>query len=81
MSRWCAILGSDDSPDQVRAVGADPIAVTGRCALGLVPGAGENGTADLVVLPEAGHMYLTDATQAADSAVLSFLAAHPLQPK
>jgi pimeloyl-ACP methyl ester carboxylesterase len=41
----------------------------------LIPGA------DLVVLPEAGHMYLTDATQAADSAVLSFLAAHPLQLK
>jgi pimeloyl-ACP methyl ester carboxylesterase len=41
----------------------------------LIPGA------DLVVLPGAGHMYITDATQAADSAVLSFLAAHPLQPK
>jgi pimeloyl-ACP methyl ester carboxylesterase len=40
----------------------------------LIPGA------DLVVLPRAGHMYITDATQAADSAVLSFLAAHPLQP-
>jgi len=39
----------------------------------LIPGA------DLVVLPGAGHMYITDATQAADSAVLSFLAAHPLQ--
>jgi 3-oxoadipate enol-lactonase len=36
--------------------------------------------ADLVVLPGAGHVYITDATQAADSAVLSFLAAHPLQP-
>jgi pimeloyl-ACP methyl ester carboxylesterase len=36
--------------------------------------------ADLVVLPGAGHMYITDALQAADSAVLSFLAAHPLQP-
>jgi len=34
--------------------------------------------AELVVLPGAGHMYVTDATQAADSAVLSFLAAHPL---
>jgi 3-oxoadipate enol-lactonase len=42
---------------------------------GLIPGA------ELVVLPGAGHMYVTDATQAADSAVLSFLAAHPLQPK
>jgi 3-oxoadipate enol-lactonase len=41
----------------------------------LIPGA------DLVVLPGAGHMYVTDATQAADSAVLTFLAAHPLQPK
>jgi len=41
----------------------------------LIPGA------ELVVLPGAGHMYLTDATQAADSAVLSFLAAHSLQPK
>ena len=41
----------------------------------LIPGA------DLVVLPGAGHMYVTDATHAADSAVLSFLAAHPLQPK
>jgi 3-oxoadipate enol-lactonase len=41
----------------------------------LIPGA------DLVVLPGAGHMYITDANQAADSAVLSFLAAHPLQPK
>jgi 3-oxoadipate enol-lactonase len=40
----------------------------------LIPGA------DLVVLPGAGHMYVTDATQAANSAVLSFLAAHPLQP-
>jgi 3-oxoadipate enol-lactonase len=39
----------------------------------LIPGA------ELVVLPGAGHMYVTDATQAADSAVLSFLAAHPLQ--
>jgi 3-oxoadipate enol-lactonase len=37
--------------------------------------------ADLVVLPGAGHMYITDATQAADSAVLSFLAAHPLPAK
>ena len=37
--------------------------------------------ANLVVLPGAGHMYLTDATQAANSAVLSFLAAHPLQPR
>jgi 3-oxoadipate enol-lactonase len=36
----------------------------------LIPGA------HLVVLPGAGHMYVT---QAADSAVLSFLAAHPLQ--
>jgi pimeloyl-ACP methyl ester carboxylesterase len=41
----------------------------------LIPGA------DLVVLPGAGHMYITDATQAANSAVLSFLAAHPLQPR
>jgi 3-oxoadipate enol-lactonase len=41
----------------------------------LIPGA------DLVVLPGAGHMYITDATEAADSAVLSFLAANPLQPK
>jgi 3-oxoadipate enol-lactonase len=41
----------------------------------LIPGA------DLVVLPAAGHMYITDATQAANSAVLSFLAAHPLPPK
>jgi pimeloyl-ACP methyl ester carboxylesterase len=41
----------------------------------LIPGA------DLVVLPGAGHMYITDATQAANSAVLSFLAAHPLHPK
>jgi 3-oxoadipate enol-lactonase len=37
--------------------------------------------AELVVLPGAGHMYLTDATQAADSAVLSFLAGHPLAPE
>jgi 3-oxoadipate enol-lactonase len=36
--------------------------------------------AELVVLPGAGHMYVTDATAAADSAVLSFLAAHPLPP-
>jgi hypothetical protein len=36
---------------------------------------------DLVVLPGPGHMYATDATQAADSAVLSFLAAHPLEPE
>jgi 3-oxoadipate enol-lactonase len=41
----------------------------------LIPGA------SLVVLPGAGHMYITDATQAAESAVLSFLAAHPLRPK
>jgi pimeloyl-ACP methyl ester carboxylesterase len=41
----------------------------------LIPGA------DLKVLPGAGHMYITDATQAADSAVLSFLAAHPLPAK
>lgn len=41
----------------------------------LIPGA------ELVVLPGAGHMYITDATQAANSAVLSFLATHQLQPK
>jgi 3-oxoadipate enol-lactonase len=41
----------------------------------LIPGA------DLVVLPGAGHMYITDATEAADSAVLPFLAAHPLPAK
>jgi 3-oxoadipate enol-lactonase len=41
----------------------------------LIPGA------DLAVLPGAGHMYITDATQAADSVVLSFLAAHPLLAK
>ncbi len=40
----------------------------------LIPGA------TLVVLPGAGHMYVTDATEAAGSAVLSFLAAHPLEP-
>jgi 3-oxoadipate enol-lactonase len=40
----------------------------------LIPGA------ELVVLPGAGHMYLTDATETAGSTVLSFLAAHPLQP-
>jgi len=40
----------------------------------LIPGA------DLVVLPGAGHMYITDATEAANAAVLSFLAAHPLRP-
>jgi 3-oxoadipate enol-lactonase len=38
----------------------------------LIPGA------HLVVLPGAGHMYITDATEAASSAVLAFLAAHPL---
>ena len=38
----------------------------------LIPGA------ELVLLPGAGHMYITDATHAADAAVLSFLAAHPL---
>jgi len=37
--------------------------------------------AELVVLPGAGHMYVTDATQAANLAVLSFLAAHPMQPR
>jgi 3-oxoadipate enol-lactonase len=41
----------------------------------LIPGA------DLVVLPGAGHMYITDATEAAAAAVLTFLAAHPLQPE
>jgi pimeloyl-ACP methyl ester carboxylesterase len=41
----------------------------------LIPGA------ELVLLPGAGHMYITDATHAADSAVLSFLAAHPLPPE
>ena len=37
--------------------------------------------AELVVLQGAGHMYITDAAQTADSAVLSFLGAHPLQRK
>ncbi len=59
------IHGSDDRVVPVRY---------GEELARLIPGA------DLVVLPGAGHMYLTDATAAAGSAVLSFLAAHPLQP-
>ncbi|MFX0579992.1 asparagine synthetase B family protein [Nocardia nepalensis] len=40
MSRWCAFLTPDDPAGQVRAVGGDPVAVTGRYALGLLAGPG-----------------------------------------
>jgi pimeloyl-ACP methyl ester carboxylesterase len=40
----------------------------------LVPGA------KLVVLPGAGHMYITDSTAQADEAVTSFLTEQSLQP-
>ncbi|WP_216913258.1 asparagine synthetase B family protein [Nocardia noduli] len=40
MSRWCAFLTSDDPSGAVRAVGGDPVAVTTRHALGLLPGSG-----------------------------------------
>jgi asparagine synthase (glutamine-hydrolysing) len=40
VSRWCAFLTPDAPADQVRAVGGDPVAVTERFALGMVPGPG-----------------------------------------
>ncbi|WP_433524355.1 asparagine synthetase B family protein [Nocardia pseudovaccinii] len=40
MSRWCAFLTPDDPAEQVRAVGGDPVSVTGRYALGLLDGPG-----------------------------------------
>jgi len=70
-------LGSVRSPTLIIHGSADRLVPVsyGEELARLIPGA------DLVVLPGAGHMYVTDATQAADSAVLSFLAAHPLQPR
>ncbi|WP_433730407.1 asparagine synthetase B family protein [Nocardia sp. CA-129566] len=40
MSRWCAFQTPDDPAGQVRAVGGDPVAVTGCHALGLLEGPG-----------------------------------------
>jgi 3-oxoadipate enol-lactonase len=70
-------LGSVRSPTLILH-GSDDRLVPLRCGeelAKLIP------AAELVVLPGAGHMYVTDATQAANTAVLSFLAAHPLEPR
>ncbi|MGY4100218.1 asparagine synthetase B family protein [Nocardia sp. R16R-3T] len=40
MSRWCAFLTPDDPGGQVRAVGGNPVSVTGPHALGLLDGPG-----------------------------------------
>jgi 3-oxoadipate enol-lactonase len=79
-----AVLGYEGSQPRLGSVRSPTLVIHGSddrlvpLAYGqelarLIPGA------DLVVLPGAGHMYITDSTEAADSAVLSFLAAHPLQ--
>ncbi|MET7768090.1 asparagine synthase-related protein [Nocardia sp. NPDC005366] len=36
MSRWCAFLTPDDPAGRIRAVGGDPVSVSGRFALGLL---------------------------------------------
>jgi pimeloyl-ACP methyl ester carboxylesterase len=70
-------LGSVRSPTLIIHGSADRIVPLryGQELARLIP------DADFVVLPGAGHMYLTDATQDADATVLSFLAAHPLSPE
>ncbi|WP_282779188.1 MULTISPECIES: asparagine synthase-related protein [unclassified Nocardia] len=61
MSRWCAVLTPDDPGGQLRAMGADPVAVGGRYALGLLAGPGVAGFFTAGELTAVGEVTLFHA--------------------